>query len=110
MAPQASTRPTARWGVPEVFARKLRELMKDRQVTAYRLARQVGLSDQAMINLVHGVSEPSWPTVRKLARALGVSVEAFDVGQLDMPTPEEAAPRPRGRKPGGRRKRKGERS
>jgi transcriptional regulator with XRE-family HTH domain len=93
---------------PDVFKRELRRLMKARGLTAYALAKRAGLTRQSVGYILNGDREPNWTTVRKLARALGVSVEAFDVGEpKGMPSPEEAEPGKPGRPPGGRRRKKG---
>jgi transcriptional regulator with XRE-family HTH domain len=64
------------------FGERLTELREAADLTQYALAKKSGLSKQAISLLERGESEPTWITVRKLARALGVSVEAFDVGEL----------------------------
>jgi transcriptional regulator with XRE-family HTH domain len=82
----------------EVFAKRLKQLMRERKLTSYALAKRAGVTRQAVGYLLTGESEPNWTTVRKLARALGVSVEAFDIGEPEgMPTPEQAKPGKPGR-------------
>jgi transcriptional regulator with XRE-family HTH domain len=58
------------------FAALLATLLKDRGLTAYRLAEDAGLSRQAIAKLLAG-SAPSWETVQRIAAALGVSTEAL---------------------------------
>jgi transcriptional regulator with XRE-family HTH domain len=88
-----------------MFGKVLKGIMKEKGLTKYAVAKRSGLTRQGVGELVRGVSEPSWLTVRRLARALGVGVEAFDVGEpAGLPSAEEAAPAKRG--PKGPRKRK----
>jgi hypothetical protein len=66
-----------------------------------------------MSRLERGDSEPSWTTVRLLARALGAPVSAFEVGELPLPEAGTVKPRGRPRKQAappkrGRRKGKGQ--
>ena len=83
-----------------IFARRLQQLMREKGVTAYRLAKQIGMTRAAVSYLLTGDRDPAWSTVRKLARALGVSVESFDVGEPEgMPSAREAAPGKPGPKP-----------
>jgi transcriptional regulator with XRE-family HTH domain len=92
---------------PELFAKRLRQLMKEAGLTAYAVAKRAGLTRQSVSYILAGERDPSWTTVRKLARALGVSVEAFDVGEPEgLPSPEEAKPGKPGPKLGRRRKKK----
>jgi transcriptional regulator with XRE-family HTH domain len=60
----------------ETFADRLRALRGAAGVSQYRLAKDTGLSAQTMSRLEKG-AKPSWETVQLLAKALGVSVEAF---------------------------------
>lgn len=76
------------------FSSKLRELRNASGLTQGQLAEKVGLSKSGLAYLEQGLREPGWGTVRALAKALGVSCEAFDVG--DDPTD---APQGRGRPP-----------
>jgi transcriptional regulator with XRE-family HTH domain len=99
MAAFARAYPGGNLAGPEVFAKRLRQLMKGRGLTAYALAKRAGLTRQSVSYLLAGDREPNWTTVRKLARALGVGVEAFDVGEPEgLPSPEEARPGKPGRK------------
>ena len=60
------------------FSRRLRELRRAAGLTQAELVKRSGVSKQAVSNLELGNREPTWETVRRLARALGVSVVAFD--------------------------------
>jgi transcriptional regulator with XRE-family HTH domain len=64
--------------MPVSFAQRLRELREAAGLSQYELARRSGVSKQALSKLEKGERQPSWETVRKLARALDVSVAAFD--------------------------------
>lgn len=82
------------------FAARLVELRERAGLTKYRLAQVSGVSKQTLSQLEQGKTDPSWETVRRLARALKVDVSEFDVGDLDMPPtgdrdePEQPPPAP----------------
>jgi transcriptional regulator with XRE-family HTH domain len=59
------------------FAGKLRSLRTAAGMTQQALADAAGLNKHAVVKLEAGNREPSWATVRALARALGVEVTAF---------------------------------
>ena len=62
------------------FAAHLRRLREERKLTQVELASRAGVG-QAMVSLLEqGDRLPSWATVCQLAAALGVGVEAFQVG------------------------------
>src|SRR5262245_42475891 len=63
------------------FADRLKDLRETAGISQYELAKRSGLSRQALSNLELGNREPTWETVRTLARALGVSVAEFDSGE-----------------------------
>jgi transcriptional regulator with XRE-family HTH domain len=83
------------------FADKLRELRQARDLSEAKLAEASGLPFATVHNYGLGRRRPSFAAVVKMARALGVTCEAFsecediltDEGQLPP------APRPRGRPP-----------
>ena len=77
------------------FARRLQQLREVAGISQYELAKRSGVSKQAVSNLELGNREPSWETVRRLARALGVSVAAFDDPDedLDLPPPKRRSPK-----------------
>jgi transcriptional regulator with XRE-family HTH domain len=80
------------------FADRLRELRLRAGISQYELAKRSGVSGQAISRIEKGEREPGWSTVRKLARALGVSVAVFDVEPPadDQPAPS-LLPRPLGK-------------
>lgn len=56
-----------------VFPRRLREVMAERNVTQKQLAKQVGLSQQAVGYYCNGASSPDWEKLAQIAECLGVS-------------------------------------
>jgi transcriptional regulator with XRE-family HTH domain len=76
------------------FAKRLRNARLAAGLSKYALAKQAGLSKQALSRLEAGDNEPTWNTVQLLAAALGVSCEEFlDPGIK----PPGAKTKPRGR-------------
>lgn len=67
------------------FATKLTELRESAGLSQYALAKKAGVSKQAISLLEKGENEPNWTTVKKLARALGVSVADFDDEEKPAP-------------------------
>lgn len=58
------------------FGEVLREVMDERGVTQSQLARMSGVSRQAINRLIAGhVRDPRLPIAKKLASALGVSLD-----------------------------------
>lgn len=87
------------------FGERLRELRKQAGMTQEKLARAADVSNATVFKLetVEG-QDPSWSTVVKLARALGVSVAEFDDGDAaDAPeVPAKQTDKAKGRKGGAR--------
>ena len=83
---------------PLSFAEQLRTHREAAGLSQYALAKKSGLSKQAMSRLEMGEREPSWTTVQLLAKALGVSCEAFTV-DVELPADADKPPRGRGRPP-----------
>lgn len=70
------------------FGIRLRELREGRGWTQADLAREVGVTYQAIAKYERNESEPTWPVVLRLAAALGESTEAFKAGDPDpVPRP-----------------------
>jgi transcriptional regulator with XRE-family HTH domain len=68
------------------FGKRLKELREEKGLTQEGLARAVEMSVSAVSKMEHRELDPSWSTVQKLARALGVSCEAFsDQSEEDKP-------------------------
>jgi transcriptional regulator with XRE-family HTH domain len=79
-----------------VFSERLKSLRETAGISQYRLAKQSGLSKQAISRLEVGLREPTWSTVQLLSAALGVSCESFvDVELLERATPSQAKKKPR---------------
>lgn len=77
----------------EWFGGRLRELREAKGWTRKELASTAGMSESGIRDLELGSRMPAWDTVLKLAAALGVSCEAFQVAPADR---EAAGPgRPR---------------
>ena len=63
----------------DAFAARLRQLREKKKLTQVELAERAGIG-QAMVSLLEqGDRQPSWPTICRLARALDVGVEAFQL-------------------------------
>jgi transcriptional regulator with XRE-family HTH domain len=75
---------------PTTFADKLKELRLGAGLTQTQLAEKAGMHRQGIAKLEMGEREPTWQTVQALARALGVSCQAFETE-----TPPEAPPAPK---------------
>jgi transcriptional regulator with XRE-family HTH domain len=58
------------------FGRCLLRLRKEQGLSRYRLAQLTGLTDEALRKLELD-SVPAWPTVQRIAGALGVPVTTF---------------------------------
>lgn len=61
------------------LAARLCERREKTGISKYRLAILSGITKQTLTRLELGQGNPSWETVVKLARALGVGVEVFAV-------------------------------
>jgi transcriptional regulator with XRE-family HTH domain len=80
------------------FAVRLKTLREAAGISQYALAKRSGLSKQALSNLELGAREPTWATVQRLARALGVDCRNFEDPSLVLPE-QRLSVRPRGRPP-----------
>jgi transcriptional regulator with XRE-family HTH domain len=80
---------------PSGFAARLRELREAAGLTQRRLAEEAGMHTLGVAKLEQGLREPSWATVRCLARALGLNCLHFEV---ETPADPPAAPKGRPRK------------
>ena len=88
------------------FGQQLRKLREAKGWTQGGLAERAGLNQFGVAKIEQGLREPNWTTVLALAKALGVTTEAFTV----TGKPPAPAKRPRGRpaateKPAPKRKR-----
>src|SRR5437763_12716003 len=82
----------------ETFVDRLCSLREAAGLSQYEVAKRTGLSKETLSKLEKGDREPAWMTVRLLAHVLGVSITAFEVGDLPLPEPKPPAPRGRPRK------------
>ena len=62
----------------KTFSEKLADLMERAELNATQLAKESGVSPQAISHYLHGDREPGLQHLRKLAKALGVSLSEFD--------------------------------
>ena len=60
-----------------VLARRLRELREAAHLTQFELAVRAGVQPMTVSKIERLQMSPTWPTVRKLAEALGVTPDAF---------------------------------
>ena len=65
---------------PSGFGARLRALRERAGFTQASLGEASGMAYQAIARLERGATEPTWPTVLKLADALGVTPDAFLAG------------------------------
>jgi transcriptional regulator with XRE-family HTH domain len=82
---------------PITFAARLREVRAAAKMTQHELAERSGVHRQTIARLELGTREPTWETVQALARALGVSCQAFETQPAEAETPP-AKKTPRKRK------------
>jgi prophage antirepressor-like protein/lambda repressor-like predicted transcriptional regulator len=73
------------------FAQELADLMKEKGMTSYRLAKETGSSATTVANWLHG-AVPSADKLVKIAACLGVSVESLIYDGLEQPEPEPDEP------------------
>jgi len=92
------------------FGQTLKKLREAAGLTQAQLAAKADLHMFGVAKLEQGLREPTWATVRALARALGVTCQAFETDAADPPADEPSPARGRPRKAEGRGKgkRKGE--
>lgn len=82
-----------------VFANRLKELRKAAGMSQEDVARAADVSLSAITKLEAGSVEPTWATVRAIAKALGVSVARFEDeegeadGEPDKKPPAEPTPK-----------------
>ena len=69
---------------------RIRQLMKERGLTEYRLALDSGLSKSTVSALLHRNTTPSVPTIEAVCNALGTTVSQFFAEEGDsLPVNEE---------------------
>jgi transcriptional regulator with XRE-family HTH domain len=72
------------------FGEKLRSLRESAGLSQEGLARASNLSTSTISKMEQRAIDPSWTTVQALARALGVSCEAFQEDSASAPAPPPA--------------------
>ena len=91
------------------FGARLKQLREQAGLTQPQLAERAGMNRFGIAKLEQGDREPSWATVRALARALGVRCAAFEDDEERPPTegPPQDAGQDEGKAKDKGRKRKG---
>ena len=56
------------------FGRRLRQLRREREMTQEYLAETAGVSVDMLSNMERGINAPSFETLERLTRALGISI------------------------------------
>lgn len=56
------------------FAKRLKQIMQEKNITAYGLAKMSGLSRQLISNYLHGRSFPKSEQLEKIATSLNVNI------------------------------------
>lgn len=56
------------------FAKRLKQIMQEKNITAYGLAKMSGLSRQLISNYLHGRSFPKSEQLEKIAASLNVNI------------------------------------
>jgi transcriptional regulator with XRE-family HTH domain len=75
---------TKRGGWPASgFGERLRILREERGLSQFQLAIAAECRVETISRLERQEQEPAWPLVRALARALGVSCQAFEEGAAE---------------------------
>lgn len=80
------------------FGQKLKEVRARAGLTQEALARAADISLSAITKLESGKVDPTWGTVQRIAKALGVSVEEFKDDEPAAPEPEEKPAPKKGKK------------
>jgi transcriptional regulator with XRE-family HTH domain len=62
---------------PTGFGDRLRAVREQAGVSLSELGRRTDIAYQTIMKYERGENEPTWPTVLKIAEALGVSTEEF---------------------------------
>ncbi|MBO5098800.1 MAG: helix-turn-helix transcriptional regulator [Clostridia bacterium] len=68
---------------------KLREIRKAKGLTQKELAEIVGVDTSSISKYEKGVAEPSYVVLKKLAGALGVSIDSFSDVEIEMNDTEQ---------------------
>lgn len=68
-------------------------------LSPYEVSQRTGLTAEAIRRLERGETAPTWKTVQKIARVLGVSLDSLRDDVLEMPEAKARRGRGRPRKP-----------
>ena len=71
---------------------KIKEMMKQRGWSAYKLAKQSGLSEATIGNLIRRNTVPSIPTVEAVCNGFGISLSQFFSEGDTIEVPSEYKP------------------
>jgi transcriptional regulator with XRE-family HTH domain len=81
----------------ETFGKLIENVRHEKGWSVYALARKTGLTDQAIHDLEGSDRMPTFDTARRLAVALGISLDWIASQLPPVELPEPALNRPRGR-------------
>jgi transcriptional regulator with XRE-family HTH domain len=76
----------------DFFPDRLRELREAAALSQKAVAERVGITVRQVSRLETGAQVPTWPTVVKLAEALGVNCLAFLEAPVERPAPGRGRP------------------
>lgn len=66
----------------KIFSERLSKLMKEEEMSAYKLAQIVGVSNQCALDWIDGVHEPKISYLKKIADYFNVSAD-YLLGRSD---------------------------
>ena len=62
----------------EAFAVRVKEIMKEKRITQYKITQETGIYPSTLNYILHGKTKASnFKTMTLIIRTLGVSIEAF---------------------------------
>jgi len=85
------------------FGKRLKELREAAGMTQEGLARAAELSTSAVSRIEQRGKDPAWSTVRRLARALGVALSAFETDEEEEPARQGRPKKSAGRRGKGKK-------
>lgn len=61
-----------------MFGEKLKQLLDDRKISAYRLSKMTNIPEVTLSSYITGkIDNPSWKNVVKISEALRISLDEF---------------------------------
>ncbi len=66
----------------ETFSKKLNKLLKDKKISKYKLAKEIGVSNQAICYWCDGINEPKITYLVKIANFFNISTD-YLLGQIE---------------------------